>query len=168
MPTTFAISSRLATPANEVWRVVSSMRGVNDELAPWLRMTHPRGVDRLDAQEVPLGRPLFRSWLLLFGVLPVDFDHIGFARVEPGRGFREESTMLTMRAWTHERTIAPVLGNEGGCELTDRIELEPRLALALPLSQRITAALFRHRHRRLRARFGELPASAGDSRHTVS
>ncbi len=35
--------SRLAAPAADVWRWVTTPDGINDELRPWLRMTIPRG-----------------------------------------------------------------------------------------------------------------------------
>ena len=51
-----------------------------------------------------LGERLFRSWILLFGVLPIDYDDITLVSIEPGRGFHERSSMLSMRVWEHERT----------------------------------------------------------------
>jgi hypothetical protein len=61
-----------------------------------------------------------RSWILLFGLIPVDYDDLGIAELEPGRRFLERSTMLSMGFWEHER-----------------------------LAGAIVAFLFRHRHRRL-------------------
>jgi len=147
----FEISSLLRASPEDVWAAVSSMRGVNDELGPLLRMTYPRGMERLDAQPVPLGRKLFRSWLLLFGVLPIDYDDLVLTRLDPARGFREESTLLSQRVWIHERTITPT---PSGCELVDRLEAEPRAELLAAPSRAIVRALFRHRHKKLRARFG--------------
>ena len=86
-----------------------SAEGINDELAPLLRMTVPRGLDRLDLHGLGPG-PLGRSWLLLFGLIPVDYDQLGLERIEPGRGFLERSTMLSQRLWEHERTIEPAGG----------------------------------------------------------
>jgi ligand-binding SRPBCC domain-containing protein len=145
------VVSTLAAPRAAVWAAVATMRGVNDELRPWLRMTHPRGLERLDAQPVPLGVRLFRSWILMGGVLPVDYDDLVLTRLEPGRGFREESTMLTMRRWVHERTLADA---PGGCELCDHLEFEPRAAVPGAAAAAVVRALFAHRHARLRARFG--------------
>ncbi len=170
MPTaqtlTFEIASRLEAPADSVWAVVSTMAGVNDELGPWLRMTHPPAISSLDAG-LPLGQRLFRSYLLLFGIVPVEVDDLVLTEVVPGRGFREASTMLTMRYWGHERSLAPVdLGAPAAtgsaslseaCVLRDRLTFEPRLRFFAALARPIVAWLFRHRHKRLRARFGGRP-----------
>lgn len=147
---TVHVRSCIAAPLDLVWSHVSGFEGVNDELAPVLRMSHPPGQDRLH-EGLPLGRPLFRSWLLLFGVLPVDYDLIGFAAIETGRGFAERSTMGSMKIWHHDRRLRPVTG---GVEITDRLAFSPRVAGTGALAQAIVAVLFRHRHRRLARRFG--------------
>src|SRR6187402_1000221 len=91
-------TSRLAADPGAVWERVMSAEGINDEMAPLLRMTVPRGLDGLDLARVEPGR-LGRSWILLFGILPVDYDDLGLERIEPGRGFLERSTMLSQRLW---------------------------------------------------------------------
>jgi ligand-binding SRPBCC domain-containing protein len=148
----FRISSRLAAPADAVWGRVASADGINDEIRPWMRMTVPRGLDSLDIATIGPGR-LGRSWILLLGLLPVDYDDLGLEWIEPGRGFLERSTMLSQRLWEHERTIEPV---PGGCVLADRIAWEPRLPIPGAAARPLFAAFFRHRHRRLRRRFGGL------------
>src|SRR5205085_414416 len=130
---------------------VASMAGINDELGPWMRMTAPRGSE-LSVEQVPLGRPWFRSWVLLFGVIPFDYDHLQIERIEPGRGFLERSTMLSARTWEHERTLEPIHG--GGTRVTDRVAFVPRIAGIARLHRAVIAAIFRHRHRRLRRHFG--------------
>ena len=42
----FEVRSRLAAPADRVWAHATSMRGVNSELFPLVRMTHPLGSGR--------------------------------------------------------------------------------------------------------------------------
>ena len=145
------VSSRLSAPPEAVWERAMSAAGINDELGPLLRMTVPRGLDELDLATVEPGR-LGRSWILLFGLLPVDYDDLGLERVEPGRGFLERSTMLSQRLWEHERTIEPAAG--GGCTIADRVAWEPRPPLPGRLLRPLFGAVFRHRHRRLRRRFG--------------
>ncbi len=87
--------------------------------------------------------------MLLFGVLPFDYDDLTLVSVEPGRGFHERSSMLSMRVWEHKRTIEPA--GEMACVVRDRLGFEPRLPLPLGF---VVRALFRHRHRRLARRFG--------------
>jgi len=145
-----AISSRLRAAAGDVWARALTAAGVNDELRPFVRMTFPAGTDDL-LEGLVLGRRLCRSWILLGGVLPVDYDDVTMVALEPGRRFLERSTMLTQRVWEHERLIEV---DAAGCRLTDRVRFEPRLALLGPAYRAIFAATFRWRHRRLRARWG--------------
>jgi ligand-binding SRPBCC domain-containing protein len=151
----FTARSRLDAPAERVWARVSTMAGVNDELAPLARMTHPPGVDRLDPGLGELGRPAFRSWVLLFGALPVDFDDVTIVRLDPGAGFLERSRLGTQRVWEHERRIEALPG--GRCVLVDRVRHEPRLGLGGRLQSALLRQVFLHRHRRLRRRFGGGP-----------
>ena len=128
---------------------MTTPEGVNHELGPWLRMTAPRHLRSLDG--VTLGERLCRSWVLLFGVIPVDYDDLTLVRLEPGRGFLERSPMLSQRLWEHERTLEPA---DGGTRVTDRVRLEPRLRVLGRLSLVVATAVFRHRHRRLLRYFG--------------
>jgi ligand-binding SRPBCC domain-containing protein len=146
----FERTSRLAAPPEAVWAHATTLAGVNRELWPLARMTHPRGRDRLDPAEIAPGRPLFRSWILLLGVLPVDWDELCFERIEPGR-FIERSRMLTQREWRHERVVAPA---PGGCTVTDRLRFVPRAAWLGRLQLPVFQAAFRLRHRNLRRLFG--------------
>jgi hypothetical protein len=61
----FQVSSVLPASPDQVWARVSTMEGVNAELRPLARMTYPRDFGRLDPALVPLGKRLFRSWILL-------------------------------------------------------------------------------------------------------
>jgi len=149
------VSSRLDASPAEVWERAITPEGINDEMRPWLRMTLPAGVEQLDPESVEIGKPIGRSWILLFGLLPFDYDDITLARLEPGRGFLERSRMLSQRHWEHERTLEPV---EGGCLITDRVRWEPRLGLPARPLRPLFAWFFRHRHKRLRGYFGDAPA----------
>jgi ligand-binding SRPBCC domain-containing protein len=142
----FEVSSVVPATPERVWERVTTFEGVNDELMPIVGMTAPAAMRRIDPATVPIGRPWFRSWILLFGVLPFDWDHLRLVSVEPGRGFHEDSTMLSQRRWVHERRLDPV---EGGCRVTDRIAFEPRLEFLGALLRPVFEAVFRHRHRRL-------------------
>lgn len=148
----FELTTALAAAPEAVWVRAASAEGINDEMRPWLRMTVPRGLGSLDIDSVEPGR-LGRSWLLLFGLVPVDYDDLGLERIERGRGFLERSTMLSQRRWEHERTLEPLNGG-AACALTDRIAWEPRPPLPGAAFGPLFRAFFRHRHARLRRRFG--------------
>jgi hypothetical protein len=154
---TVEISSRLGAPAGTVWAHATTMAGVNAELAPWVRMTHP--VDLSDLATAPptaIGTVAFRSWLLAFGVVPFDRHALRLLSVDDrgddGGEFAEDSTSWLQKRWRHERTVAPSTADT--CTLTDRLVVEPRLPLARPLVARIVPWLFARRHRVLVARFG--------------
>lgn len=152
LPFGFEVSSELDAPAAAVWAHATSLRGVNLELFPLFRMTGPAAGANTDLSAVPLGERLFRSWILLFGIVPVDYDDLTIVELEPGRRFLERSAMLTQRVWSHERTIE--LGGERGCTLTDRIAFAPRVPALGSLQQRIFRLVFAYRHRRLVGFFG--------------
>ena len=144
-------TSQLSASPEAVWERVITPEGIHDEMRPFLRMTMPRSIESLDPESVTLGEPLGRSWLLLFGVLPIDFDEICIDRLDAGRGFLERSRMLSQRVWEHERTIEPA---PGGCTITDRIAWEPRVPLRARRLAPLFGWFFRHRHRRLQRHFG--------------
>jgi ligand-binding SRPBCC domain-containing protein len=172
------ISSELAAPANELWQHAVSPQGVNRELRPLVRMTFPSGVEDLAAASGVLaaagmagdatgeasvagvasvtGRRLFRSWILLGGVLPVDYDDVTFVELEPGRRFLERSPMFSQRLWQHERTVE---ATATGCRVTDRVRFAPKLAVLGAVYAAIFRAAFRLRHRNLRRIWPESSAA---------
>ena len=75
-----------------MWRHAVSPAGVNRELRPLLRMTFPRGTSDLTAGWRP-GERRFRSWLLVAGIVPVEYDDVVFEAVEPGRRFLERADL---------------------------------------------------------------------------
>jgi hypothetical protein len=150
-----SVSSQLDASPAAVWDRVMTPEGINDEMRPYLRMTLPRGVERLDPESVEIGIPIGRSWILFLGLLPFDYDEVCLARLEPGRGFLERSKMLSQRTWEHERTLEPA---GGGCLITDRVSWQPRLGLPGRPLRPFIAWFFRHRHKRLRRHFGSAAA----------
>jgi len=147
-------SSDLADSPEQVWAHATSMAGINDELRPWLRMTAPAGLTDL-ASEPVLGRPWFHSWLLAFGVVPCERMHLCLVELDlEGRRLVEQSQMVWMRSWRHERAVEAL---EGGCRITDRVTPVPRIPGLGGVARAGVRALFQHRHRVLRARFGVLP-----------
>ena len=153
------VSSRLEATSEEVWARIVTAEGVNDELRPWMRMTVPGDGD-FDLDSVEVGTPIGRSWVLLFGLIPVDYDEINLVEIDRGRGFVERSKMLSQRFWEHVRTIRP---DGEGVVLTDSVSWEPRLPVPAAAMRPLFRAIFGHRHRRLRRRFGGVPAEAGES-----
>jgi ligand-binding SRPBCC domain-containing protein len=150
-------TSALAAPAETVWARAVSEEGINYELRPFLRMTMPPALRGRTIDDVPVGEPLGRSWILLFGLLPVDYDDLALAELEPGRRFLERSKLGSMSFWQHERSVEPA---DSGCRIRDHLTFELRRPLRwVPGSEAIAAAtiraLFARRHRRLAAYHGQ-------------
>lgn len=144
-------TSWLPASAAAAWERAVTEDGINDELRPFLKMTMPAGLRGKTVATVEVGVPLGRSWILLGRVVPIDYDDILIAELEPGRRFRERSRTLMFSVWQHERVIEPA---GEGCRITDRLafELKPPLA-SIPgmaaIATRTVRTLFRHRHARL-------------------
>ena len=151
MRSSFEISSVLSADTDSVWTHCTSMNGVSRELWPLIRMTYPAGHEALVGDSFVEGKPLFRSYLLLLGIIPIDRSDLTLVEVDPGRRFLERSPMASQQLWEHERLLEPTTE---GTRVTDRLRWRGRLpgagaafALAVPL-------LFRWRHRRLQRIFG--------------
>ncbi len=146
-----SITSLLTADLAAVWEHASTPEGINYEMRPWMRMTVPAGALNMTADQVVLGERLFRSWVLLFGLIPFDYDDLTLVELDEGRRFLERSKMLSASVWQHERTIEPA--GEGLVRVTDTVTWVPRMKLATQVHQRIVAAFFAHRHRRMLKRF---------------
>ncbi|MDX1510193.1 MAG: hypothetical protein R3249_02500 [Nitriliruptorales bacterium] len=152
---TVTVATPIPAPAASVWDRIVTPEGINHELAPWLRMTVPRQGGGLELADIEPPAELGRSWLLLLGVIPFDWDDIRITELEPGRRFLEESTMFSMRRWEHERQVIPMGAT---CEIHDRVTFEPRPGIAwIPGVRtrltRVLTRLFVHRQQRLAAWF---------------
>ena len=141
--------------------MVTSPEGINFELMPVMRMTVPRQLRGKAIHEMPVREKIGRSWFFLLGVIPIDYDDITIAELENGRRFLERSTMMSMSAWEHERTIVSC---EGGSQVTDRVMFKMRPPLGwVPGAHKVLGAclqwLFGHRHRRLARWFEQARAN---------
>jgi hypothetical protein len=152
LPVSVERSSRLAAPADRVWAGAVTEEGINDELRPLLRMTMPPGLRGQTIDTVEVGTPLGRSWLLLGGLLPVDYDDLCLVELEPGRRFLERSKLASLRDWQHERIVEAA--GADACVVTDRLGFVPRIPGTRAVAVRIVGALFAHRHRRMTRRYG--------------
>ena len=87
--------SVIDAPAEQVWARVITPEGINDEVRPWMTMSMPRGAESLTVDNVPVGVPIGRAWLRLFGVLPFDYDRLTIAELKPGHSFDEHLDDIT-------------------------------------------------------------------------
>ena len=145
-------TTEVPAAASEVWARATTIEGVNHELGPWMRMTVPRAARGLTLEDLELGRPVGRSWVLALGVSPFDYDDLTLVERGPGMRFLERSPMGSMRHWQHERLVEP--RGDARCAVTDRLTFEARVPGSGRLAERIVRRLFAHRHRRLQRWFG--------------
>jgi ligand-binding SRPBCC domain-containing protein len=150
---TITRTTRLAAPADAVWSAATRMPSINAEIGPWLKMTAPREAQELslDDPRLVLGEPIFTSWILLLGLVPVERMEVTIVELERGRRFVEQSRVSVLRKWRHEREV--VAGGDR-CLVTDRLTVEAPVRVFTPVVARLVGAFFGHRHRRLAARFG--------------
>jgi ligand-binding SRPBCC domain-containing protein len=148
----FSITSFVKTPREAVWSRISQISGVNEEFYPILKMTCPEPNMRISPSHIT-GKPLFRSWLLLLGIMPIEYDLIQIVACEDGVGFTEKSSMALMSEWHHQRIL---VSTARGTRITDNLKFRPRRGVFFLgwLFKRIVAALFRYRHHRLGEMFG--------------
>ncbi len=142
----FSISSELAADPEQLGEELLTLAGVNRELGPFIRMTAPARWRELPIYRWPTQAPLFSSWILLFGLLPVDRHHFYLDSIQLDR-FSESSSSWFNRLWHHRRTIT---AGERGATVTDALHYEGRVPLLDRLTLPIYRAVFTHRHRRLR------------------
>jgi ligand-binding SRPBCC domain-containing protein len=142
--------STIPRSAGELWDWSTSARGVHTEMAPVLKLDFPKGMQHIPQDSDSLGKPLGNCRFLLFGVVPVDLSRLTFVEMEPGRRFVEQSPLLSMKQWRHERIIEPV---EDGARVIDKLEFTPRVAA--PVVGWFVSRFFQHRHAVLRREFGE-------------
>jgi ligand-binding SRPBCC domain-containing protein len=138
-----------ATP-DELWTWSTSVHGVDAEMAPVLKLDFPKGMTHIPRDGSGLGKPLGNCKFLLFGFLPVDLSRLTFVEVEPGRRFVEQSPLLSMKFWRHERVIKP---DTDGTHVVDSLEFTPRMGTRLVTW--FISKFFEHRHAVLKRQFHE-------------
>src|SRR5262245_45613365 len=94
MTVSFQRTSIVAGDLPEVWNRVTTPDGINHELMPVMCMTVPPKLKGKAIDEMPLKEKIGRSWLLLFGLIPFDYDDLMLAERDDGRRFLEQSTMM--------------------------------------------------------------------------
>ena len=92
-----------------------------------------------------------RAWILLAGIVPVEFDDLVITGMEAPRYFQERSSLGSCRVWEHRRELDAL--PDGSTRVTDTLRAEPRTVLPGPVVRMVVGALFRHRHRRLIRKF---------------
>lgn len=113
-------------------------------------MSFPAGIESITQDWAP-GQRLFRCWLFLLGVVPIEYDDLTFIEVDPGHRFLERSRLLSQRVWEHERIIEP---RPAGSWIRDRVRFSARAPWLEGVYAPVFRLVFAHRHRNLRRIFG--------------
>jgi ligand-binding SRPBCC domain-containing protein len=153
MPTPISLrfESKLQAPKASVWEWITSIEGISAEMWPYFRMTTPKGIRSLTDLKVNLGDRLFRSYVFLFGVLPIDYSDMTLIELDPGQGFVEQSPMGSMTLWRHERRLIPFPSEKGTVQLVDQLTFQPRFVSRFV--GWFIKQVFVNRHKVLRAHF---------------
>lgn len=148
---TLTFSTPLNAPQQVVWEWATSVQGIQNEMMPLMKMTMPKSVTSLSEVEPTLNEPLFRSWILLLGIIPVDYSYVTLIEYESGQSFVEESRMGQFRLWRHARRVDVCETNPDACVIHDTLTFQPKCLIAINIW--MVNTLFKHRHRQLKKRF---------------
>jgi ligand-binding SRPBCC domain-containing protein len=148
---TLRFESKLHSSAECVWEWITSIDGISNEMWPYFRMSVPRGVRSLTDLDIRLGERMFRSYIFLFSILPIDFSDMTLVELDSGLGFVERSPMGSMKFWRHERRIVPTISDSRKVILLDELTFQPRLARRFV--GWFIKHVFTHRHNVLRRHF---------------
>ena len=132
--------TNVPTSTEEIWSWSTSIRGIQAEMWPVLKITFPKDLKHID-KDTALGKPLCRCHFLLFGLFPMDMSKLTFVELEPGHRFVEQSPLVSMQMWRHERIVTAV---GDGATVTDNLTFSPRFAS--PVVKWFVKLFFEHRH----------------------
>ncbi|MEO1894211.1 MAG: hypothetical protein ABGX84_15465 [Alcanivorax sp.] len=147
-PYSIRFESTLRASPERVWEWITSVEGISAEMRPFFRMTIPKHMQSLADVRVEPGTRMFRSYVFLFGFLPIDYSDMTLVKLTPGVGFVEQSPMGSMKLWRHERYIAPCDSEPDSVLLVDQLTFQPRMARGLV--GWFIRRVFTHRHKVLR------------------
>jgi len=143
----FQFKSHLNISPDLLWAKINNFEKLNKELWPVMQMTCPDEYRRKAFHDFPIGLPVFKSLILLFGFLPVERSNVRFLSVTPGGGFSEDSEMILCPSWKHKRTITP---DGDGSIIMDELDITPRSFIFKPVLFLITRLTFFNRHGKLK------------------
>lgn len=147
---TLTIESKINSTKEILWQHITQMKNINVELSPFIKMTYPAKMSEIGDREVLMNEVLFKSWILLFGFIPIDLHHLCLGKIDFGTGFYENSYSVYMRYWKHTRTI-----NERNEKVfvRDEIHFSPRISFAGLVLLPFFKLFLKNRHKNLAKAF---------------
>src|SRR5438094_289956 len=76
-------SSIPATP-RDLWDWSTSVRSIETEMGPILKLSFPNGMTHIPQDSESLGKVLGNCRFSLLGIVPVDLSRLTFVEIEPG------------------------------------------------------------------------------------
>lgn len=122
-----------------------TMKGVNFELFPLVKMTSPKNYSGMSILKWPQNQHVFTSILLLGGIIPIDYHKFTFVALAQN-GFEECSTTLLNKEWCHKRTI---VDSDGISMVIDKVSYKPYVPFIGWLMKPVYKSIFEYRHKRL-------------------
>ena len=101
---------------------------------------------------LPQRQQLFKSWILLFGIIPIDRHSFYLDTIYPEEGFSESSSSAINASWCHVRKITP---QSTGCCVIDTVSYKSRLPFVDVILKPAYKLVFWRRHQNLRLKYGE-------------
>ena len=150
-PIVLYFESELSTSSDKIWESITSVKSIRKEIQPFFTMTAPQHIKSLGDIKLALGKPLFRSYVLLLGIIPIDYSDMTLLELEEKLGFVEQSPMKSMKLWRHERSIKPHHSKPDTVILIDKLIFQPRRAKILV--KKFIEVVFTHRHKVLKKHF---------------
>jgi len=71
---------------------------------------------------------MLRSFIFLFGILPIDYSDMTLLELNEGKGFVEQSPMGSMALRRHDRRIVPNQSDPQTILIIDQLTFQPRIA----------------------------------------
>jgi len=143
---TVTLSTTLECTADEAWERVRTWALLRHIAAPLIRFT-PKDSAVFPAHLEP-GE--FRTWMWLFGVIPLGWQAVVISEPPPDgatRFIRDKGYSPLIKRWDHSIAITPTA--EGKAHYIDRVDIDA--GPFTPLVHRFARVFFAHRQRRWRA-----------------
>ena len=149
--TSLTYETQVKVDKTTAWEWITSLTGISNEFPSFIKLVVPKGIRSLEDVDFEPGKPMFRGYGKLFGIipLPLAYSDLCLMELEKENGFIERSEMPLMNLWQHERRI---LEKDGATVIRDVLTFEPKFATKI--SVRMVDSLFKKRHRNLKAYLG--------------
>jgi hypothetical protein len=147
----FQLDGVLNVDKERLWRDITDIDSINYELMPLVKMTFPFAIKSIGIENVPLNQLLFKSCILLLGLIPIDVHYLSLENIESNHRFDENSSSWMHHFWKHSRILNQLSNSQ--VNILDTIHFKPRLLFLGYFLLPIYKVVFQHRHNRLKKKY---------------